>query len=159
MLTPAPGCSSAVPPLENNIVVEMASVWWRNTEIQVGGGERSSRSKGECSAFGAKTGYSNSGPIILMLGIKRHDSQNEIRRVSTVLPQKESQDRPTPQLGDVQDARSRREARARSAVFQTWALSCGRAQVPNPQCGRAQIPRKSSRARMMAAMLLARTVR
>src|SRR3989454_5421079 len=42
MLTPAPGCSSAVPPLENNIVVEMASVWWRNTEIQVGGGERSS---------------------------------------------------------------------------------------------------------------------
>src|SRR6266487_209020 len=101
MLTPAPGCSSAVPPLENNIVVEMASVWWRNTEIQVGGGERSSRI---CRRSAPKTGYSNSGPIIQMPGIKRHDSQNQIRAVSAVFPQKESQDRPAPQLGDVQNA-------------------------------------------------------
>ncbi len=67
--------------------------------------------------FDAKTGYSNLAPIILMRGIKRHDSQNEIRAVSAVFPQKESQDRPAPQLGDVQDEESRGKARARRAIL------------------------------------------
>jgi hypothetical protein len=67
--------------------------------------------------FDAKTGYSNLAPIILMPGIKRHDSQNEIRGVSALFSKEESEDRPTPQLGDVQDAGSRGEARARSAIL------------------------------------------
>jgi hypothetical protein len=52
-----------------------------------------------------------------MLGIKRHDSQNEIGGVSPLFPKKESEDRPTPQLGDVQDEESRGKARARSAIL------------------------------------------
>jgi len=97
-----------------------------------------------------------------MTVLKDNDSQNEIRAVPPLFPKEEPQDWAAPQSGDVQDARSRGKARARSAILQARALAIGNQRLRASdlhQCGRAHIARKSSTARMIAAMLLARTVR
>ena len=89
-----------------------------------------------------------------------NDPQNEIRAVSTIFSEKESQDWTSPQPWNLQNTRSSRKTRASSAIFQTRALKRGLRFAASPRhCGRTHSPRKSSTARIMAAMLLTRTVR
>src|SRR5437763_9993508 len=55
--------------------------------------------------------------------IANHDPQTGFRRISPVFAQGESENRPPAQPRHVQDARRRREARARSAVLQAQELT------------------------------------